>query len=136
MNELMAKLEALLFIYGDPLDVVKAASTLGVTKETIEATARALQEFYSKEGRGLALLIHTGKLQLATRPEYTPLLEKVIKAELHESLEAAKFVPHPHGPYPLWVAPRPDQSPSILTDFVDWLATGEAAALHARWLGQ
>ncbi len=91
MNNLTAQLEALLYIYGDPIESVKAAQTLGIKPEELEAAAKALQESLASEGRGLVLMIHDGKLQMTTKPEFSGLLEKVMKAELHESLTPASL---------------------------------------------
>ncbi len=52
---------------------------------------------------------------------------------LHQALEQAHFVRHHHAPYPLSVARREHQRPSVLQDFVQWLGTDEAAAYHG-WL--
>lgn len=91
MNKLTAQLEALLFIYGDPIDVKKAAEILGVTKDAVDKAAHELVNLLIKEERGLVLLIHSDKLQLATKPEFSALLEKVMKAELTESLTPASL---------------------------------------------
>ena len=88
-NSLTAKLEALLFIYGEPIDVKKAAQILGERPEQIKQAAAELSEALTKSGRGLALIIKDDRFQLITRPNVGPLLEKVVKAELHEALTPA-----------------------------------------------
>ncbi|MDO8752280.1 MAG: SMC-Scp complex subunit ScpB, partial [Anaerolineales bacterium] len=42
-----------------------------------------------KENRGVAILTHNDHIQLVTRADFSPLLEKVMKAELNESLTNA-----------------------------------------------
>ncbi len=84
-----ASLEALLFIYGEPLAVKKIAMLLGgEAKEVLEA-ARMLREMLASDERGLTLIEHDGELQLATKAIFGTLLQTVLKAELNESLTPA-----------------------------------------------
>lgn len=89
MNDLISKLEALLFIYGEPIAVKKAAVILGMKSEEIKAAAEALAKELKESKRGLALIHHADELQLVTRPDLSGLLEKVVKAEMNEALTPA-----------------------------------------------
>lgn len=91
MNEISAQLEALLFIYGEPMALPKIAQTLGIKLEEVSAAAKELGEFLNTSKSGLVLLTLYDKIQLATRPEFSSLLEKVLKAELNESLTPASL---------------------------------------------
>ena len=90
-KDLVARLEALLFVYGDALAVKKAASVLGVSMDAVAAAAATLRTMLQERGSGLTLFEHDASLQLVTRTEYAGLLQEVLKAELHESLTPASL---------------------------------------------
>jgi segregation and condensation protein B len=89
MKNIYAALEALLFIYGEPIAVKKIAQILNKKPSEIEQAAQTLKNALHDETRGLALIRHKDQLQLVTRPEFAPLLEMVMKTELRESLTHA-----------------------------------------------
>jgi len=89
MEFLESKLEALLFIYGEPMEVKKAAATLEVKPAEIEETAKLLAQQLIDRKSGLALVFYDSKIQLTTKPELSSLLEKVVKSELNEALTPA-----------------------------------------------
>lgn len=89
MNKLVNQLEALLFIYGDPLGFKKIAQILKAEETEVKEAVKILAEELEKEGRGLSLMRDKDKIQLTTKPEFTKLLESVIKEELHENLTPA-----------------------------------------------
>lgn len=89
MAELIAKIEALLFIYGDALDIKKIAKTLKVSEKEAEEAAQKLAENLKSEDRGLCLVHDKEKIQLTTKPDFSSLLESVIKEELRENLTPA-----------------------------------------------
>ena len=84
-----AQLEALLFIYGEPLALAKIAEILTITKEQVAQAVQELDEHLKTTNSGLALMTLGDSIQLATRPEFSTLLEKVVKSELNESLTPA-----------------------------------------------
>lgn len=86
---LMAKLEALLFIYGEAMDFKKIAKTLKASEEEVKEAAKALAEELKGENRGLFLVLDENKIQLTTKPDFSSLLELVVKEELHEALTPA-----------------------------------------------
>lgn len=89
MNKLASQLEALLFIYGEPMSMAKIAEVLGVKAEEVMTAAKELGEFLSTGKSGLTIIKLGDKIQLATQPEFSSLLEKVLKSELNESLTPA-----------------------------------------------
>ncbi len=89
MPDLVSKIEALLFIYGDALEIKKIAKTLKASEEEVEKAAQQLAEDLKAENRGLFLVSDKEKIQLATKPEFSSLLESVIKEELRENLTPA-----------------------------------------------
>jgi segregation and condensation protein B len=88
---LTARLEALLFVYGDLLSIKKASEVLGVKKEEIGIAIKELGELLDKRGSGLTIMMHEDSLQLVTRSEHASLLQAVLKAELNESLTPASL---------------------------------------------
>lgn len=89
MSELISKIEALLFIYGDALDIKKIAKTLKASVEEVREAAKQLGEELKSGNRGLFLVSDEEKIQLTTKPEFGSLLESVIKEELRENLTPA-----------------------------------------------
>jgi len=89
MKNLTAKIEALLFIYGESLDIKKIADTLKIKAAEAREAIEELSEDLKKENRGLFLVREKDKAQLTTKPEFAKLLEDVVKEELHESLTSA-----------------------------------------------
>lgn len=89
MINLISKIEALLFIYGDPMDIKKIAKTLGSTGEEVSSALDAIEEKLKSEDRGLFLVRDKEKVQLTTKPDFSKLLEDVIKEELRENLTPA-----------------------------------------------
>lgn len=88
-EKLISALQALLFIYGEPMEIKKAASTLEVKPADIEAAAKTLAQQMIDAKSGLALVFYDSKIQLTTRPEFASLLEKIVKSELNEALTPA-----------------------------------------------
>src|SRR3989344_9395372 len=90
-EKLAAKLEALLFIYGEALSFKKIAKTLDVEEQEIKETVTSLAETYKDGLRGLQLVVDDEKVQLTTKPEFGKLLEDMVKGELHEELTPASL---------------------------------------------
>ncbi len=88
-EKLISALQALLFIYGEPMEVKKAASTLEVKSAEIEEAAKVLAQQLTEHKSGLAVVFYDSKIQLTTKPEWSSLLEKVVKSELNEALTPA-----------------------------------------------
>jgi segregation and condensation protein B len=88
-EKLISALQALLFIYGEPMEVKKAANTLEVKPAEIEEAAKTLAQQMIDNKSGLAVVFYDGKIQLTTKPEFSSLLEKIVKSELNEALTPA-----------------------------------------------
>lgn len=87
--KLISELEALLFIYGEPIEIKKLAKILGLKEPEIKDGLVSLEEELKKEGRGLMLIQDKDKVQLATKPEFAKLLEDITKQEFTEALTPA-----------------------------------------------
>ena len=88
-HSLDVKLEALLFVYGEPMEEKKAAKILGVPLEEVHTAAGALGERLVKSGSALTLLANDGRVQLVTKPAFSELAQTVLKNELQEELTPA-----------------------------------------------
>jgi len=84
-----ALLEAILFHYGDPISVKKLSSLLGMIEEECQTLLTAWSDLLRDESRGLALIREGDTVQLATKPELAPALEKIIETEFREELSNA-----------------------------------------------
>lgn len=91
LHKNIASLEALLFIYGEPITLEKAARTLQIERNELEMAAKELQNSLASENRGLSLVFHGEKIQLATKPEFAKILEGFVKEELSEELTPASL---------------------------------------------
>jgi len=87
----LAAFEALLFVHGEPLTYNKIASVLGIEKEAIDALVNDLKTQLEQENRGLQVISDREKIQLATKPEFNPILEVFVKEEISEDLSAASL---------------------------------------------
>lgn len=88
-QSLVSKLEALLFIYGEPLEPKKLAKILGVKEAEVSGGLELLSKELEREERGLVLMQDKGKVQLVTKPEFAKLLEDITKQEFTEMLTPA-----------------------------------------------
>lgn len=88
-QSLVSKLEALLFIYGEPMEMKKLAKILGVKEAEIKDGVAALETELQRAERGLSLVQDKGTVQMVTKPEFSKLLEDITKQEFSESLTPA-----------------------------------------------
>jgi segregation and condensation protein B len=77
-GEIKASVEAILFVAGDAVERRDIATALDITDAELEAGVAALQAEYDSGRRGLRLMRFEKKLQLATRSQYTPYVERVL----------------------------------------------------------
>ena len=99
MDSLLAKIEAVLFAYGEPISIERLSKILSaqdgsasggqITTADLETALKDLEIELSRQERGIILIKNNGKIQLATKPELTSLLEDIIKQEFTEDLTPA-----------------------------------------------
>ena len=89
---LEGKLEAFLFLYGEPVGIHKLAKELGVKIEDVNRAAVSLRERLnqSKES-GLNVMVFDDRVQLVTKPELKLLLTKIAAEELDSPLTPASL---------------------------------------------
>ena len=90
-NKSISSLEALLFLHGEPVSYKKIAAVLAIEEAAVAPLVDALKEKLQAEDRGLHLVVDKEKVQMATKPEFAPLLEAFVKEELTEELSAASL---------------------------------------------
>ncbi len=84
---LSAKLEALLFVSGEPVTTAQLAAALDVAPSVVE---RGLNELdASLSDRGLKLQRHAGRVQLTTAPQLAELVERFLGLEATTHLSRA-----------------------------------------------
>lgn len=88
-QNLIASVEAILFSYGEPIEISKIVKLLNSKIEIIEQAIFGLEQQYIDENRGLKIIFSDNKIQLATKPEFSKFLEEFIKEEFQENLTPA-----------------------------------------------
>ncbi len=86
-RELVAVLEALLFVSAEPVPVPRLATVIGaVSKAEVEQALRLLQEQLALGGRGIQLVKLAGGFRLVTKPDYAPWLKRLDKTKAAQKL--------------------------------------------------
>ena len=91
LQNLIAGLEALLFVYGEPVDFKFASKILSVSEAEIREAADFLASELNLANRGLFLIRNENKIQLSTKPKFGKLLESIMREEFKESLTPASL---------------------------------------------
>ena len=86
-KELINKIEAILFYTGDPVSLSFLVKTLEEDKKSVLEAIEKLKE--SLNERGVRIVEHDGEYSLVTAPEYSKLIEKIIKEERERDLGRA-----------------------------------------------
>ena len=89
MTELSKILEAILFVAGEPLQIAALATALEVTELEISAAADELASDYDYNRRGICLKRFGTHIQLSTRADYAPQIEKLLQPIQKQSLSQA-----------------------------------------------
>lgn len=91
-NNLEAKIEALLFLYGEPVKIDILSKELETGREEVEKAISSLdRRLKESEDRGLELIIFDGRAQLVTKSELALLTSKIVKGELDAPLTPASL---------------------------------------------
>src|SRR3989344_2048290 len=96
----VAAIEAILFLYGEPISIGRILAALKAeealkhtTKDEVQNALDELRGKLEKEDRGLTLISSSeeNEVQLATKPLFAALFEAFIKEEFTESLSPASL---------------------------------------------
>ena len=86
MNELAHVIEAILFVAGEPVNVKDLQRALEVTEDETRQAIDALDSDYSYHRRGITLKRFGEHIQLSTRAEYAPYVERLLQPVQKQSL--------------------------------------------------
>ena len=89
MTELSKVLEAILFVAGEPLQIAALAQALETTELEVSAAADELASDYDYNRRGICLKRFGTHIQLSTRADYAPQIEKLLQPIQKQSLSQA-----------------------------------------------
>lgn len=89
MTELAKIIEAILFVSGEPVQLRAVARALEVTELEVSAAADELASDYDYNRRGICLKRFGSHIQLSTRPDYAPQIEKLLQPIQKQSLSQA-----------------------------------------------
>jgi len=94
-NKITAVIEAILFVYGEPMEIKKIAKLLKTNEAAVKEALKNLEQEFLSENRGLKLIFKdspdSGSVQLATKPDFASFLEDFIKEEFKENLTPASL---------------------------------------------
>ncbi len=94
-NKIVAAIEAILFVYGEPMEIKKITKLLKTDEAAVKEALKDLEQEFSAENRGLKLIFKDssagGFVQLATKPDFASFLEDFIKEEFKENLTPASL---------------------------------------------
>lgn len=87
---IFAQIEALLFYYGEPLEIKKMAELLHISMEECEkAIGEWAMTLANDANRGVIILRKENKVQLVTKTELKSIGESIVKDEFREQLTPA-----------------------------------------------
>ena len=89
MTELAKIIEAILFVSGEPVQLGAVARALEVTELELSAAADEMASDYDYNLRGICLKLFGSHIQLSTRPDYAPQIEKLLQPIQKQSLSQA-----------------------------------------------
>ena len=89
LSERVGIVEAILFVTGNAVEKREICRAMEITEPELDATLDALESGYDFERRGLRLLRFGAHVQLATRPDYAPYVEKLLQPVQKQSLSQA-----------------------------------------------
>src|SRR3989338_5699563 len=87
MNNITKKIEAILFWRAEPISKKKLAEFLQIPVAEIEKEIATLES--ELHTRGIVLIRKEDEVMLGTAPEFSPLIERLTKEELHKELGKA-----------------------------------------------
>ena len=89
LSERVGIVEAILFVTGNAVEKKEICRALEITGPELDETLDALESGYDFDRRGLRLLRFGAHVQLATRPDYAPYVEKLLQPVQKQSLSQA-----------------------------------------------
>ena len=90
-KQLTAACEAILFAYGEPMELTRLSQALEIEDELTEQVLLNLEANLQERGSGLRLLRLENKYQLSTCVEYADLIRSVLEIKRNTPLSQAAF---------------------------------------------
>src|SRR5690625_5169634 len=88
-RELKAVIEALLFIWGEPLSIKDISSILEIEDKEVKNIIDEMVDEFNYNRRGLEITRINNSYQLSTRPEHYPWISKLSKEKDSKNLSNA-----------------------------------------------
>lgn len=88
-KQLCGAIEAILYVAGEPVEEEALRMALEVTQLELEQALGELDSGYEFDRRGIRLLRFGKSVQLSTRPEYAPYVEKLLQPIQRQNLSQA-----------------------------------------------
>ncbi|WP_051350606.1 SMC-Scp complex subunit ScpB [Caloramator sp. ALD01] len=82
-------IESILFAVGDGVEIKELSSIIDIDLKELKSILKDLSLDYEKDNRGLMLIEYNNKIQLATKPEYSTYIKKILKPESKQNLSQA-----------------------------------------------
>lgn len=76
--ETEAAIEAMLFIWGEPLEAEEMAKAIGCSLKEVQLALECIERKLNASARGLCLKCYDGAYQLQTKEQYAPILGRLI----------------------------------------------------------
>ena len=87
-----AELEALLFIYGEPITLKRISKFIGLSESATKSLIEEYQQYLNDTPeRGLTLVQNNDQIQLVTKPQFQAIARQLIKEEFRENLTPASL---------------------------------------------
>lgn len=90
-DNIVAKLEAMLFACGEPVEATRLADVLEIDLETVEKMLGHLSAMYDERESGLMLIRVDSKYQLCTREKHSEEVRKLLEIRKNTPLSNAAF---------------------------------------------
>lgn len=90
-NNIIAKLEAMLFASGEPVEAARLAEVLELDIESVTKMLAHLGDLYDDRHSGICLVRIDGKYQLCTREEYGDDVRALLEIKKNTPLSQAAF---------------------------------------------
>ncbi len=88
---LEARIEAILFVHGEPITIKRLTTLLKTDEDKIKNTLESIRKGLADEKRGLDLVIHDGRAELTTSPDLSSLVSGLVKEEMDNKLTPASL---------------------------------------------
>lgn len=90
-NNVLGRIEAMLFAAGEPVEAAKIAEILELDVENVTKMLASLADVYEERNSGICLIRIDGKYQLCTKEEYADDVRKLLEIKKNTPLSQAAF---------------------------------------------